>query len=300
MEIRQLRYFIAIAHHGSLTKAARVLGVAQPALSRHLKLLEDRLGVELFHRAQRGMMLTEDGTRVQERAEFILRELGQISAGGGSTSKGPSGLVVIGVTPSLAHALYCPVFAKVRALYPEIRLRLLADLTYDLEEWIHSGRIDLAVLTNPRLKSWLSLTDIARESLYLVTPPTDRKAKSSCDMSALRNRRMVLTTPNDIVRLALDAHARMKRVPLKIEAEAESIEATKQLVSRGLACTVLPFSAIYREFGRKELQISRIKGLEIRHVLAERADRPKSHAISEVAQVIMAEMGNLQKEGIIR
>jgi LysR family nitrogen assimilation transcriptional regulator len=188
----------------------------------------------------------------------------------------------------------------VRALYPGIRLRLLADLTYDLEEWIHSGRIDLAILTNPRLKSWLSLTDIAQESLYLVTPPTDKKAKSSCAISALKNRTMILTTPNDIVRLALEAHARAKRIPLKVEAEAESIEATKLLVNRGLASTVLPFSAMYREFGRKELQISRIKGLEIRLVLAERADRPKSHAISEVAKVIMTEMSNLQKEGIIR
>lgn len=111
---------------------------------------------------------------------------------------------------------------------------------------------------------------------------------------------MILTTPNDIVRLALEAHAKQKRVTLKIEAESESIEATKQVVTRGLACTVLPFSAVYREHTRKELQISRIRDLEIRHMLAERADRPKSLAILEVAQVMLAEMANLQKQGIIR
>eukprot|EP01031_Cornospumella_fuschlensis_P048035 gene48035-58839_t len=134
MELRQLRYFLAIADSGSFSKAAQRVFIAQSALSHQVAQLEDELGAPLFHRSRRGVELTEAGSRFHPHAVSILRQADEAMASARSDGVVPSGKVVFGIPHSVSHALALPLLREATLVIlldlPVALLALLAAFAY--------------------------------------------------------------------------------------------------------------------------------------------------------------------------
>jgi LysR family nitrogen assimilation transcriptional regulator len=146
MELRQLRYFLAIAEHGTFSKAAGKVYVAQSALSHQLAQLEDELGAQLFVRSRRGVELTEAGTVFHTYATSILRQVEDAASSVAGLTDSPAGKVVFGIPHSASHALALPLLKAVRQELPNVQLELTEELTGNLTRQLLAGSLHMAIL----------------------------------------------------------------------------------------------------------------------------------------------------------
>lgn len=147
MDIRQLRYFIAIAEEGSLSAAAQRLGVAQPALSQHVIALEGRLDVRLLERSSRGVTLTEPGAVLLAHARGVLAAVEATVEAVRQAGAEPQGEVAFGLPSSIASVLSVPLAETVRLELPKVRLRVIDAMSGFIQGWLEDQSIDLGMLT---------------------------------------------------------------------------------------------------------------------------------------------------------
>src|SRR3546814_491228 len=147
MNILSLRYFLKIAEHGSITRAAAELHITQPALTRHVAHLEDQLRVKLLMRHGRGVRLTEPGRLLTTRARSILADIDILSEELLARQTEPQGELSVGLPWSWSEGITAPVVKRFNELYPEVRLNVIADSSETLEGMLKSQYLDFAVLT---------------------------------------------------------------------------------------------------------------------------------------------------------
>jgi len=146
VELVDLRYFVSIAETGSFTKSALQNNIAQSALSRRVRDLEADLGVQLFYRNGRGVLLTEVGETFLARARGILADMESLRQEVVRSAGVLEGTVTLGVPPSVGLILLAPLLSQVRADYPGIRMRVLEAFSGHVADWLANGKVDLAVL----------------------------------------------------------------------------------------------------------------------------------------------------------
>jgi LysR family nitrogen assimilation transcriptional regulator len=168
MELRQLRYFVAIVEHGSLSRAALVLHVAQPALTQQLRQLEEELGTPLMHRSAQGVQSTDAGKVFYEHAQAILKQVADAKSAVTQSTTRPSGSVTLGLPHSISGALALPLLMAARASYPEITLQLTEELSGSLAEQLKSGRINLAVLFDDGQLAPFACSPLIEEELMFI------------------------------------------------------------------------------------------------------------------------------------
>jgi LysR family nitrogen assimilation transcriptional regulator len=140
MELRQIRYFIQVVQLGSVSKAARALNMAQPALSRHIQSLEHGLGASLLIRTTRGVVPTEAGAKLAELGTSLIGLMDNIRQQVGTSPKSVSGHVTIGMPQSVSTMLAPGLIFECQRRYPEISLRITEGLSIFLEEWLSQGK----------------------------------------------------------------------------------------------------------------------------------------------------------------
>jgi LysR family nitrogen assimilation transcriptional regulator len=172
LNLRRLKYFAKIVDVGSLTQAADLLHIAQPALSQQLATLEGEVRQQLLHRTKRGVSPTEAGKVLYRHAQLILRQCDQALVDMQAASRGLSGSVAIGLAPgTMAATLALPLLRTLRARHPGILPYLNENYGTTLSELVMSGRMDLAVLYGGRQAvHGLSFLPLLREPLLLVGP----------------------------------------------------------------------------------------------------------------------------------
>ena len=168
MEFAQLKTLIYVAELGSLTKAADRLNIAQPALSRQIKLLEAELGVTLFERHGRGMMISDAGRDVLEHATRVMAEMETIRNTAANRGSSYRGTVVIGTTPTVAAIVTVPLVRRVKQAHPELGIRLSSAFSGHLLDWLQRSDLDLAVFYDPKPQKSLRIIPILLESLLVV------------------------------------------------------------------------------------------------------------------------------------
>lgn len=300
MERRQLEYFVKIARAGSFRRASEELHVAQPALSRQIQSLEEELGVQLFERGGRGIVLTEAGELLLERANFIIREFEQARADVTAKASVPSGQVSFGAPPSIAELLFAKLAVEYRARYPSVKLRFLEGIGH-LWGWLAAGEVDLAILPNSEggLSSQFSLKTLVREPVYLVGAPGDSTMRgTSCRPIDVLSRPLILTGHPNTSRKALERLAAQESRGLNIVVETGSLAVQLALVAKGVGYAVLPHSAVHQFVRCGPLSTVRIEGLTIARTLARLADRPVTAAVREFSRMIEEEVNRLKAEGV--
>lgn len=247
MDLKQLRTFIMVAESGSLSSASDRLRLAQPALSRQVKMLEEEIGCELFVRSGRGMHLTEHGSALLAGVAGLIKQLDNSIEDVRSLATEPNGHVVLGCIPTASHIVAGRIAVRVATELPKVSLRIVEGYAGHLIDWLHRGEIDLAVLYGASSDLHLRVTDIMFEELVLVSP-TDMGPK--CDelpVSALGDLNLVLPSRPHGLRLVVEAAAAKAGTTIDVRYEADSFSVLKDIVAAGLGHTILPLSAFYRE-----------------------------------------------------
>jgi LysR family nitrogen assimilation transcriptional regulator len=240
MNLKRLKYFVKVVDVGSLTQAADILYIAQPALSQQIATLEGEVRKQLLVRTKRGVTPTEAGQALYRHAQVILRQCEQALAEMASVGQGVSGKVSVGLAPgTAATALALPLLRQMRALHPGVVLYLNENYGTTLSELIMNGRMDLAVLYGNRPVHGLSFLPLMEEELFLVGPSL---SADPVRLSELRDVELVLPRPYNIVRKLVDEHFARAGMTLLVVAEIESAATLQAVIADGLASTILPAS----------------------------------------------------------
>jgi LysR family nitrogen assimilation transcriptional regulator len=293
MELRSLAYFVRIAELGSITRAAAHLRLAQPALTRHVQRLEEELGTALFTRANRGVRLTEAGEKLLESALRILRDVERTGDEIRAREAHPSGRIILGVTPTLCPVLVPELFARMRAEYPSVELKVVHAGMVRLEEFVIDGRVDVALLSELSRSRLVVSTRLAQEEMVLVTRPGTRPPGAASE-DELRQTPLVL---GDGLRAAMDTLLAGRGIELKVETEINDHETMRLMVQRGAAASVLPYSSVARECERGLLEAHRLTESGVFRTLAigvraGRAASPAREAVARTMAGLVTEMDN--------
>jgi DNA-binding transcriptional LysR family regulator len=193
MELRHLRYFVAVAEETSFTRAAQRLHVAQPALSVQIRRLEQDLGVELFDRSRRTIRLTEAGALLLTEARRILALVDETVDVVRRTDAGAVGSLSIGFVPSAANAALPPILRRFAAGHPGVVLHLREMAPDDLVRSLHEGRLDVCFLYLPFDDPSLEHTVVSREPFVAALPEGHPlAARKTIHVRALRDESFIL------------------------------------------------------------------------------------------------------------
>jgi DNA-binding transcriptional LysR family regulator len=245
MELRQLRYFAAVAHHSSFTLAARDLNIAQPALSQQVRRLEQELGVELLRRTTRRVELTEAGELALARATRTLAEADALRAEVDELRGLVRGTLTVGMLPAVGDLDAAPILAEFSAEYPHIEVRLVEDTLVEALALLRADRLDVAfALIEPDAAG----EDIAGEKLFeeelvVMVPEGHRLARRrSARIADLADERLVSFLAGSALRQRLDLELERAGATKTPELESNHINTLRALVAHGLGISLVPRS----------------------------------------------------------
>jgi len=242
MNLRRLKYFVKIVDIGSLTQAAEVLHIAQPALSQQVATLEGELDQQLLIRTKRGVTPTEAGKILYTHARTILRQCEQAQLAVNNVGQTLRGQVSIGLAPgTAASSVTMPLLQAVRDELPDVQVYLHENSNPVLNDKLLSGQLDMAVLYERSPVAGISSQPLLKEDLYLVG--TRDCPGQSVDLAAVAGMNLFLPRDFSAVRLRVDEAFSLRRLTAKIIGEIESIATLTAAIASGMGVTVLPESA---------------------------------------------------------
>lgn len=306
VDFRELRYFSYVAELRSFSRAAAQLRIAQPALSRCVRQLEEELGVPLFDRHGRGVTLTEAGRTLYERAQTLLHGLRQAREDVAMTSGVPRGSLRLAVPPAVGQVLAPPLIERYRALYPQVSIHIHEGFSGYMHEWLTSGRVDVAVMHNPVPNQSLEIRHLLTEHIFVIIPgpvAEGRKrwsCKDSYHIKDLANVPLILPSRPHSLRVLMEQVAAEQGISLNIVFEVDGLPTIKSLIMRGLGATVLTYVAATNEVAAGSLAAVRFDppGIQWRLDVASRRDRAKTLAARELIRLIDEEVQDLVRRGI--
>lgn len=287
MDLRQLRYFVEIANLKSLTAAAARLFVAQSALSRQVKLLEDEIGTPLLVREARGVHLTEAGETLLARAQVLLRDAENIKAELRADRGVPTGRLQIGAPPSLRSMLIAPFAAQFVREFPKVTLGFREGTSRQTRDLLARGEVDLAIVSSQEDVSAFGTQALLNEPLCWVGPP---EAKISIErpvaVADLATKPLILTAYPNSLRVLVDRALAEHGLQVAPVAEADMVSMMLDLIRRGLGYTVLPLSAVEESLRQRSVRAARVRGLSISWVAAWSHERGQTLAIRAAARLV--------------
>ncbi|MGX9963532.1 LysR family transcriptional regulator [Roseomonas sp. F4] len=258
MDLRELRSFIHVARLGSISAAAKELRIAQPALSRQIRKLEEELGAPLMLRRARGVELTAAGAVVLRRAELLLRSARQIKDEVAELERSVSGHVVIAVPPTTG-ALVMPRFLlRMRQDHPNISIHAMEGVNATLLDMVTTGRADLALMHDPPDRHALARETLLREALYLVAPGGATPRPGACRVRDLQGLKLILPAHPHVTRLTIEQAAAEAGIRLDIVLEADGVALTRKLVAAGFGHGILTIATVREAVVRGEVTATRL------------------------------------------
>lgn len=305
MDFRELRYFTYVAELKSFSRAANQLRISQPAISRCISALETELGAILFQRHGRGVTLTEAGQTLYDRAQVLLHGLKQASEDVATTGIVPRGHLRLAVPPAAGEVLAPPLLARYRALYPQVSIHLHEGFSGYMNEWLMSGRVDIAVMHNPVPQRSLEIQHLLTENMFVIVPgPSGEGYKNWPQQDVYQNKELaklplILPSRPHSLRMLIEQLADMSGIELNIVLEADGLPVIKSLVARGLGATVLAYVAVTKEVSAGTLMAVPLRpGIQWRLDVASNRERNKTLAARELIRLIVDEVRNLVRLGI--
>ena len=250
MELRQIRYFVAVAHKRHFTRAAEELSIAQPALSQQVQQLERELGVMLFERTSRQVRLTSAGEALLIRAERILAEVEWARMEMQEYSGLARGRVVIGALQSLEAFRFPALLARFHIRYPGIDIVLREEATERLLELLHTGQLDLTLIQimddswPPELTAAPVVTEklLTEELVLVVTPDHALAHRQNVAVEELRDEPFILFKPGSGLRHTIMQRSLAAGFTPRMLFESGELGTVRSLVAEGLGISILPRS----------------------------------------------------------
>lgn len=256
LSLRQLQYAVAVADTLSFRAAAERCHVAQPSLSAQLAQLEEALGVRLFERDRRRVLLTAAGRELVERARRVLQEADDLVEAAARAGDPLSGRLAIGVIPTISPYLLPSAAPALRKAYPRLSLVWREEKTADLVRAVREGTLDAALLALEAEIGDVEREVIARDPFVLATPPRHALGTASglARLTDLRDAPVLLLDDGHCFRdqaLAVCSRARVREG----EFRATSLSTLAQMVASGTGVTLLPQLAVPTEAARVGLRV---------------------------------------------
>lgn len=291
MELRQLRYFVAIVDHGSLSRAARVLHIVQPALSQQLQQLEEELGASLLHRSSRGMQATDAGKLFYEHAQAILKQVSDARSAVTQSTDKPSGTVALGIPQSASAALAFPLLKTIREVYPDIHFQLTEELTGNLHEQLRSGRLNLAILFDDGQLSQFNCWPMVEEEMLYITCKNSRFASRQKQISLQQALQSTLILPSILhgVRPRIEQVVAQAGLQTQEVIDITSIAILKSALMADMGATILPASPMLAELERGEMQAWRLADARLSRTVTLCASKniPLTNAAQAVQKLVL-------------
>lgn len=266
MDTRRLESFVKIVDVGSITKAADILHIAQPALSAQISALESQYKQKLLIRSKQGVAPTEAGRALYQQAQIILRQVELAQAAVRVSGRAPAGRVSVGLAPlTSGSALALPLLREVKRRYPDIVLYINQHFGGVLSEAIMTGRMDMAYIYDSGPRRGVELDPVLTEELMIVSGPgTDIGDPQTGAVPLAELAEVPLLMPSQIhtLRQVMDARFGDLSIQPRIAAELDSMVIMIQAVRAGLGTAVMPLSA-QRSFDMTGLTVRRIVKPEI-------------------------------------
>ena len=263
MDLKQIEYFVRVAELGSFTKAATALQVAQPALSRQVRLLEVELRQNLLVRNGRGAVPTEAGKLLLEHGRGILHQVERAREELGRVRGALAGRVVVGLPPSIARTLAVPLIHAFREAMPQASLSITEALSAPMLESLASGRLDIALLYNATPSPEIELTPLFEEDLFLVQARPAGKAAAAdgaptraMPLRELAQLPLVIPSRPNAIRMQVEGELATLGLKPTIALEVDGVASILELVADGAGSAVLAGQAV-RSSGRPRAYITR-------------------------------------------
>lgn len=296
MEIRLLRYFVAVAQSGSVSAAAKQMHVAQPSLSQHVKRIEEELGAELLVRSARGVALTDQGLRFLAHARDIVSRFDLAVADMQRDSDDRRGQVSLGLPSITSHALAVPLIETIRHEFPEITLRVVEAMSGHVERWLSDGTVDIALLFDTKELRHLRAKPMVVEPLFLIaardnwpqTGPTVDHEHCTIRFKDCARLELILSSRHHGLRETIERLARTVSITLSVPLEVDSLSQMKRLVARGSGYTILPNIAVAEDLAAGTLVAVPISDPPLFNTtfLAIDPRRPQTRAAECVAEMV--------------
>ncbi|MDP3203221.1 MAG: LysR substrate-binding domain-containing protein, partial [Hydrogenophaga sp.] len=247
MDLKQLEYFVRVAELGSFTRASMALNVAQPALSRQVRLLEVELRQNLLVRNGRGATPTEAGKLLLAHGRGILHQVERAREELGRVRGALAGRVAIGLPPSLARVLTVPLTRAFRAQLPEASLSISEALSVTMLEWLTTGRLDIAVLYNAQPVPEIEIHPLRDEELLLIEPRPPGLSEDPPTAIGLREvAELPLVIPSRPNAIRMQVETEMANIGCRpnVALEIDGVSAILDLVADGAGAALLSRNAV--------------------------------------------------------
>ncbi|MDD2047725.1 LysR family transcriptional regulator [Pseudomonas putida] len=293
MEIRQIRYFVAVIDCGSLSQAARQVHVAQSALSKQMSALEDELGVQLFHRSHNGVVASDAGKVFYEYAQGMLKHLADARSAVTSSPDAVSGSIIVALPQSVATILAMPLMRAVAARYPQVAFHLNEELTGNVMDQLIRGRVDLALFTSADLPAQVLFSALIEEDFYLIHRANAPDAPAAGEVSLEQALARPLVFPSQAhghsTRTLVEQAVAQHGLSLgEIAMEVNSVHILKSAVEAGIGHTIMPLNLAMREIDDGRLVAHRIAadGMSRTLGICSCAAMPASHLKTLISELI--------------
>lgn len=294
MDVLQLRYLLAIAETGSLSRASAALHISQPSLTLRMNQLERELGVRLLERGPKGARLTTAGAAFTRDAGRLVRQFDHLAATAGEPQP-VRGLVAVGIPSGAAAHLAAPLVAHVRRRWPGVRLEIFESMSGYIDELFERGRMDLTVAYVEQGAERAGDVPLYAESLYLIgepggVAPDGDGAGGRVPVRALAGVPLVAPASHSSLRVLVERVLRDHEVEPEVIADVESLGTMVRLARAGEACALLPLSAT----SGPELTARLLDPEVVRHAVVRTAASPTAPA--EAVEVVRAAIATLTRD----
>lgn len=244
MDIKQLSYFVRVAELGSFTRASVVLDIAQPALSRQVRLLEVELRQNLLVRNGRGITLTEAGKALLEHSRGVLHQMERLREELSRVRGSLAGRVAIGLPPTLGRILAVPVTREFKRLMPEASLSITEGLSKTMQEGLLTGQLDIALLYNALPTPGVELRPVLQDELLLVQGAGVPHDADPIDLKHLGGYPLIIPGRPNAIRMHVETAMVSIGVQPRIAMEVDGVATILDLVADGVGYAVLSSHAV--------------------------------------------------------
>lgn len=289
MDLRQLEYFVHVAELGSFTRAAALLDIAQPALSRQVRRLEVELRQTLLYRNGRGVIPTEAGKRLLAHGRGILHQFERARQEVEQMRGAPAGRIVVGVPHSIGRLITAPFVVEFRHAFPQATVCVTEGLTVHLQEWLSAGRIDVAILHDPAPAPGLNFVPLREDPLFLIERRGPRRdARQTVSVAALADYPLIIPSRPHPLRLLIETRLASLGKQISVAIEVDAVGGIVDLVSQGMGHAIVTQNALLIASDASRLSARRLVAPKLSSalVLTTSNERPVTELTRRSAELI--------------
>ncbi|MCB1971340.1 MAG: LysR family transcriptional regulator [Geminicoccaceae bacterium] len=298
LDLRRLQYFLTIAREQSLTRAARELGIAQPALSYHLTQIETAFGVKLVERHARGVVVTEAGAMLQAEAQRIIRAVKETEAKLLEQADVPTGEIVIGIASTLTGVFLSPLLKVATTDLPRVKVHLQEGTTQSLAHGLRENRIDLAISMSSVGSS--SAQPLADEALCLISNRENAPGCAEISLADALELPLILSTPrHHVMRSIVDGAASRLGIEANVVLEIDGTFMTRSAILDGYGHTIMGRAFTEKDFSEGLCSTRIVNPTLYRRLILHRSDAVVNPiAMSRVSETIKTVAMQLIEDGV--